>query len=123
MLRVVDRQGPANSYRLSRKRQKYDFCPIDIPVWEAKLIIRINNQTADREWQEKTMMKQKLKALRKIKDQRQNEDRRNFGDGQTYPHNRRRRADRRLNNIMVTELPLDDIEVNTATWYMYNKTR
>ncbi len=69
------------------------------------------------------MIKQKLKSLRKIKDQRRNQDRRNFGEVPAYPHNRRRRADRRLNNIMVKEIPMDDIDINTATWYLYNKTR
>jgi hypothetical protein len=69
------------------------------------------------------MMKQRLKALRKIKDQRKSDDRRSFGADEGYAHNRRRRADRRLNNIMVKEMPLDDIDINTATWYLYNKTR
>lgn len=69
------------------------------------------------------MIKKRLKALHKVKDQRSNQDRRNFADTRTYPHNRRRHADRRLNNIIVTELPLDDIDINTATWYLYNKTR
>jgi len=69
------------------------------------------------------MIKERFKAMRKIKDQRRPDDRRNFGADGAYPHNRRRRADRRLNNIMVSELPLDNIDINTATWYLYNKTR
>ncbi|MDH3526009.1 MAG: hypothetical protein OEN52_06700 [Gammaproteobacteria bacterium] len=69
------------------------------------------------------MIKQRFKSLHKIKDQRKADDRRSFGAGPAYPHNRRRHADRRLNNILVKEVPLDDIDINTATWYLYNKTR
>ena len=68
-------------------------------------------------------MKQRLKGLRKIKDQRKREDRRSFGTSELYPHNRRRRAERRLNNIVVNEVPVEDIDINIATWYLYNKTR
>jgi hypothetical protein len=70
-----------------------------------------------------TMMKQRLKDLRKTKDQRKIEDRRSFDTDEVYHHNRRGRADRRYNNILVKEVPLDGIDINIATWYLYNKTR
>ncbi len=69
------------------------------------------------------MMKQTLKGLRKIKDQRKIEDRRSFSADEVYPHNHRRQVDRRLNNILVKELPLEDIDINVATWYLYKSTR